>query len=210
MTTFGILTSPTEYSMPPTELGQCAEAHGFDSIWFAEHSHIPTNRQTPFHGGGELPEYYKDFFDPIVGLTAAATVTSKLNSEWESVSFQSIMRSIWRRPLLGSRFERSFHFRNRRRLKCRRDGRSRSSLQGSLESHARKSAGDEGDLDSRYRRVSRKIRRLRSNVVSAQTDSERRAPCSAWCAIKVGARSCGAILRWLDPAGPGKSVCSST
>lgn len=45
---------------------------------FPEHSHIPTSRRTPFHSGGELPEIYKEFFDPFVGLTAAAAVTSKL------------------------------------------------------------------------------------------------------------------------------------
>ncbi len=28
--------------------------------------------------GGELPHYYKEFFDPFIGLTAAAAVTSKL------------------------------------------------------------------------------------------------------------------------------------
>jgi probable F420-dependent oxidoreductase len=28
--------------------------------------------------GGELPQYYKEFFDPFIGLTAAAAVTKKL------------------------------------------------------------------------------------------------------------------------------------
>ncbi len=28
--------------------------------------------------GGELPEYYKQFFDPFIGLTAAAAATEKL------------------------------------------------------------------------------------------------------------------------------------
>ena len=78
MTRFGILTTPTEYSMPPTALGKWAEANRFESIWFPEHSHIPTSRRTPFHSGGELPEIYKEFFDPFVGLTAAAAVTTKL------------------------------------------------------------------------------------------------------------------------------------
>src|SRR5215475_1530810 len=78
MVDFGIVTIPTHYSLPPAELGVWAEAHGFESLWFGEHSHIPTSRRTPFPMGGELPEFYKRFFDPFIGLTAAAAVTKKL------------------------------------------------------------------------------------------------------------------------------------
>lgn len=78
MVDFGIVTIPTEYSMQPAELGVWAEAHGFESLWFGEHSHIPTSRKSPFPMGGELPEFYKRFFDPFIGLSAAAAVTKKL------------------------------------------------------------------------------------------------------------------------------------
>ena len=78
MAAFGIVAIPTHYTIPPAELGRWAEAHGFDSLWFGEHSHIPTSRRSPFPLGGELPEYYKEFFDPFIGLTAAAAVTTKL------------------------------------------------------------------------------------------------------------------------------------
>jgi probable F420-dependent oxidoreductase len=60
------------------ELGRWAEANGFESLWFGEHSHIPTSRKTPFPMGGELPQYYKEFFDPFVGLSAVAGATEKL------------------------------------------------------------------------------------------------------------------------------------
>jgi probable F420-dependent oxidoreductase len=65
-------------TIPPAELGRWAEDHGFESVWFGEHTHIPTSRKTPFPLGGELPEYYKQFFDPFIALTAAAAVTQKL------------------------------------------------------------------------------------------------------------------------------------
>jgi probable F420-dependent oxidoreductase len=78
MADFGILTTCTHYLIQPAELGRWAEAHGFESLWFAEHTHIPTSRKTPFPLGGELPDYYKEPFDPFIGLTAAAAVTTKL------------------------------------------------------------------------------------------------------------------------------------
>jgi len=78
MADFGIVTIPTHYAIQPAELGRWAEAHGFESAWFGEHTHIPTSRKTPFPLGGELPDYYKQFFDPFVALAAAAAVTQKL------------------------------------------------------------------------------------------------------------------------------------
>src|SRR6516164_2717019 len=63
--------------MQPAELGRWLEAHGFESLWFGEHSHIPTSRKSPYPGG-ELPEFVKELFDPFIGLTAAAAVTTKL------------------------------------------------------------------------------------------------------------------------------------
>ncbi len=78
MAHFGLIAIPTHYTIPPVELARWAEDQGFESVWFGEHSHIPTSRRTPFPLGGELPVYYKEFFDPFVGLSAAAAVTTKL------------------------------------------------------------------------------------------------------------------------------------
>ena len=78
MADFGLVTIPTHYTIQPAELGRWAEANGFESLRFGEHSHIPTSRKTPFVMGGELPEYYKQSFDPFIGLAAAAAVTQKL------------------------------------------------------------------------------------------------------------------------------------
>ena len=69
----------TEYSMPPTELAVALEQRGFDSLWVAEHSHIPvTRRFTHPLGEAELTKQYFDVMDPFVTLSAAAAVTTHL------------------------------------------------------------------------------------------------------------------------------------
>ncbi len=78
MVDFAIVTVFTEDTLTPTELARWAEHNGFESLWQGEHSHIPTSRKSPFPLGGDLPEWYKHFYDPIVALTAAASVTERL------------------------------------------------------------------------------------------------------------------------------------
>jgi probable F420-dependent oxidoreductase len=68
----------TDYSITPAALAVAMEERGFDSLWAAEHSHIPVPRRTPAPGGGELAKRYYDVMDPFVTLTAAAAVTKKL------------------------------------------------------------------------------------------------------------------------------------
>jgi probable F420-dependent oxidoreductase len=75
---FGIAIFPTDYAISMTELAPAVEERGFESLWVAEHSHIPTSRSTPFAGGGELPKQYRHTLDPFVALTAAATATTTL------------------------------------------------------------------------------------------------------------------------------------
>src|SRR5271157_6229224 len=75
---FGASMFFTDYSMSSAELAQALEARGFESVWAAEHSHIPTSRRSPWGGGGELPKQYYDVMDPFVSLTAAAAVTRTL------------------------------------------------------------------------------------------------------------------------------------
>jgi probable F420-dependent oxidoreductase len=78
MVNFGIVAIPTHYTIQPAEMARWMEDNGFESLFFGEHSHIPTSRESQFPGGGELPQYYKEFFDPFVGLSAAAAVTTTL------------------------------------------------------------------------------------------------------------------------------------
>ena len=75
---FGASIFFTDYSITPAELAAALEERGFDSVWAAEHSHIPVPRRTPAPGGGELHKRYYDVMDPFVTLTAAASATQRL------------------------------------------------------------------------------------------------------------------------------------
>ena len=66
----------TDYSITPVELAVAMEERGFDSVWAAEHSHIPVPRRT--RADSELGKRYYDVMDPFVTLTAAACATKRL------------------------------------------------------------------------------------------------------------------------------------
>jgi probable F420-dependent oxidoreductase len=77
----GVEIFPTDQTIDPIELAREAEQRGFESLWFPEHSHIPTRRATPWGGRAgapPLPEFYKRTFDPFVALGACAAVTTTL------------------------------------------------------------------------------------------------------------------------------------
>jgi probable F420-dependent oxidoreductase len=76
---FGVMMFPTDQSIRPDELAREAEQRGFESIFYPEHTNIPTGRKTPWPGGGDLPEEYRRLHDPFVALTAAAAVTESIN-----------------------------------------------------------------------------------------------------------------------------------
>jgi len=75
---FGIAIFPTDHAISMTELAPLVEEAGFESLWVAEHSHIPTSRATPYPAGGELPRMYMHTMDPFVALTAAAVASKSL------------------------------------------------------------------------------------------------------------------------------------
>ena len=58
MTKFGLMIFPTDYAVDPVVLGKEAEAFGFESLFFPEHTHIPASRNSPWPGGDELPKHY--------------------------------------------------------------------------------------------------------------------------------------------------------
>ena len=77
----GVEIFPTDTTIGAVELAREAEAHGFESLWFPEHSHIPTRRTTPWggrEGAPPLPEFYWRTHDPFVALGACAAVTSTI------------------------------------------------------------------------------------------------------------------------------------
>ncbi|MGI9325420.1 MAG: LLM class F420-dependent oxidoreductase [Pseudomonadales bacterium] len=75
---FGITMFPTDYSIQPVPLAKAVEERGLASLFFPEHTHIPTSRKTPFPGGTDLPKMYWHTHDPFVALGACAAVTNKL------------------------------------------------------------------------------------------------------------------------------------
>ena len=75
---FGIATFVTDEGIRPDVLGRALEERGFDSLFLAEHSHIPVSRETPYPGRGDLPRVYYRTLDPFIALTAAAGTTTSL------------------------------------------------------------------------------------------------------------------------------------
>jgi probable F420-dependent oxidoreductase len=74
----GVSMFVTDYSITPGELAQAVEERGFESLWMPEHTHIPTSRKSPWPGGPNLPDVYKQSLDPFMALTAAAVVTKRI------------------------------------------------------------------------------------------------------------------------------------
>jgi probable F420-dependent oxidoreductase len=75
---FGVAIFSTDETIAPDEVARMAEERGFESIFFPEHTHIPTSRRTPYPAGEPLPREYYRLFDPFVAMTAAAAATSTI------------------------------------------------------------------------------------------------------------------------------------
>jgi probable F420-dependent oxidoreductase len=75
---FGVAIFPTDYAISMEELAPNAEQLGFESLWVAEHSHIPTSRLSPWPGGAELPKHYWHTLDPFIALTLAARASKTI------------------------------------------------------------------------------------------------------------------------------------
>lgn len=75
----GVHLFPTESSIQPDELALAAEERGLESLWFSEHTHIPSDYlQEAEKAGNSLPDHYWQTYDPFVALTQAAAVTQKI------------------------------------------------------------------------------------------------------------------------------------
>jgi probable F420-dependent oxidoreductase len=75
---FGVGYFPTHDAMGPGALARMVEERGQESLFFAEHTHIPASRETPWPAGRPLPRKYWHCYDLFVALTAAAAATSRL------------------------------------------------------------------------------------------------------------------------------------
>jgi probable F420-dependent oxidoreductase len=76
---FGVGYFPTHDGIDPGALARHLEERGQDALFFAEHTHIPASRLSPWGDGTrDLPRKYWHCYDLFVALTAAAAATSTL------------------------------------------------------------------------------------------------------------------------------------
>src|ERR1041384_6392681 len=77
----GIAYFPTYDSVSPTEIAKLVEQRGHRWLMYAEHTHIPASRDTPW-GGAEgappLPAKYAKTYDPFVAIAQSLAVTTSL------------------------------------------------------------------------------------------------------------------------------------
>jgi probable F420-dependent oxidoreductase len=75
----GAVSYLTDYGVGPAELARELEAHGYESLWAGDHSHIPISEKDRGKDlSGEPLLEYKHLLDPIVALTLAAAATTTL------------------------------------------------------------------------------------------------------------------------------------
>ena len=75
---FGVGYFPTHDGMGPGALARMVEERGHTALFFAEHTHIPASRETPWGGGRQLPQKYWHTYDLFVALATVAQATTKL------------------------------------------------------------------------------------------------------------------------------------
>jgi probable F420-dependent oxidoreductase len=71
----GVVLMLGSAGLTPPALGRAVEERGFDSLFCAEHTHIPVGST---RADGRPTRPYADTFDPFVALSAAAAVTSRI------------------------------------------------------------------------------------------------------------------------------------
>jgi probable F420-dependent oxidoreductase len=74
---FGVAIFPTHDAIRPGDVARLAEERGHESLFFPEHTHMPTSH-SPHPSGQALPRRYAHTFDLFVAVTAAVTATSRL------------------------------------------------------------------------------------------------------------------------------------
>jgi probable F420-dependent oxidoreductase len=75
---FGIGYFSTDDAVAPGDLARLVEERGHESLFFAEHTHIPASRESEWPAGGDLPRKYWHTYDPFVTCMAAAATTTHL------------------------------------------------------------------------------------------------------------------------------------
>jgi probable F420-dependent oxidoreductase len=107
---FGIGFFPTHDAIAPGALARLVEDRGQDALFFAEHTHIPASRESPYPDG-PLPRRYWHTHDLFAALTDAAAATRRLRigsaiclvTERDPIVTANLVASVDR--LSGGRFE---------------------------------------------------------------------------------------------------------
>jgi probable F420-dependent oxidoreductase len=73
----GVFASLTDRGVRIDQLARAVEERGFDSVWLAEHTHMPVGTVRHADGPPELSASSR-MPDPLIQLAAAAAVTSKI------------------------------------------------------------------------------------------------------------------------------------
>jgi probable F420-dependent oxidoreductase len=77
----GVAYFPTHDALGPAELARLVEERGHRWLMWAEHTHIPASRETPWggrEGAPPLPRKYVHTYDPFVASAYALAATSSL------------------------------------------------------------------------------------------------------------------------------------
>jgi probable F420-dependent oxidoreductase len=75
----GITAALTDLDVAPAIVAVAAEERGFDSYWVPEHTHLPVSEDVPpALVQGIRSDDYKRCLDPLVALSTAAAVTTRL------------------------------------------------------------------------------------------------------------------------------------
>lgn len=75
-----VATVLTDDGVDPVQWARKIEELGFESLFLADHTHIPVSRETPYPHPpfGELPRRYFRTRDPLVSIAAMGMVTDRL------------------------------------------------------------------------------------------------------------------------------------
>jgi probable F420-dependent oxidoreductase len=77
----GVAYFPTDDAVPPGDLARLVEQRGHRWLMYAEHTHIPASRETPWggrEGAPPLPRKYARTYDPFVALAVSLAATRSL------------------------------------------------------------------------------------------------------------------------------------
>ena len=195
---FGASIFFTDYSITPAELGVAMEERGFDSVWAAEHSHIPVPRRTRA-GRCELRQALLRRDGPVRDADRRGLRHQEAQDRDRHRAGNPARHDPDReaRRLDRSGVGRAVHVRHRRRLEPGGDREPRHRLRDAHAEDARADRGDEGDLDQAEAGISRRDRRVRHDDDLAEAGAEAVSADHSRRRLPVGGAARGALRRRL-------------